>query len=101
LKGLQTLSTLPKDFTGTNTSADIHVSPDGRFLYVRTGVTTALAIFAIDPRHRRSHLVGHEFTRGLTPRNFAIDPAGRLLLVANQKSDNIVVFRIDQKNRPA
>ncbi len=97
LKELQTLATLPEDFTGTNTSADIHVSPDGRFLYCSNRGHDSIAIFTIDPRHGALTSVGHEFTRGLTPRNFAIDPAGRFLLVANQKSDNIVVFRIDQR----
>ena len=97
LKELQTLTTLPKDFTGTNSSADIHVSSDGRFVYCSNRGHDSIAIFAIDPRSGELTPVGHESTRGMTPRNFAIDPAGRFLLVANQKSDNIVVFRIDQK----
>ncbi len=97
LKELQTLSTLPKGFTGTNTSADIHVSPDGRFLYCSNRGHDSIAIFTIDSRRGALTSVGHDFTRGMTPRNFAIDPTGRFLLVANQKSDNIVVFRPDQK----
>ena len=97
LQELQTLSTLPKDFTGTNSSADIHVSPDGRFLYCSNRGHDSIAIYAIDPRNGALTAVGHEPTRGLTPRNFAIDPAGGFLLVANQKSDNIVVFRLDPK----
>ena len=97
LKELQTLTTLPQDFTGTNTSADIHVSPDGRFVYCSNRGHDSIAIFAIDPRQGTLMSVGHESTRGMTPRNFAIDPTGAFLLVANQKSDNIVVFRLDQK----
>jgi 6-phosphogluconolactonase len=97
LKELQTLNTLPKDFTGTNTSADIHVSLDGRFVYCSNRGHDSIAIFAIDPRNGTLVSVGHESTRGMTPRNFAIDPTGAFLLVANQKSDNIVVFRLDQK----
>ena len=97
LTELQTLTTLPADFTGTNWSADIHVSSDGRFLYCSNRGHDSIAIFAIDPRHGALTSVGHESTRGMTPRNFAIDPAGGFLLVANQKSDNIVVFRLDQK----
>ena len=97
LKELQTLTTLPKDFTGTNTSADIHVSPDGRFLYCSNRGHDSIAIFAIDPRNGSLSIFGHESTRGMTPRNFAIDPTGEFLLVANQKSDNIVVFRLNQK----
>ncbi len=97
LKELQTLATLPKDFTGTNSSADIHVSPDGRFLYCSNRGHNTIAIFAIHPGNGLLTTVGHESTRGMTPRNFAIDPSGMFLLVANQKSDNIVVFRLDQK----
>jgi 6-phosphogluconolactonase len=95
LKELQTLTTLPQDFTGTNTSADIHVSPDGRFLYCSNRGHDSLAIFQIDPRNGALTSVGNESTRGMTPRNFAIDPSGAFLLVANQKSDNIVSFRIE------
>jgi 6-phosphogluconolactonase len=97
LQELQTLSTLTKDFTGTNWSADIHVSPNRRFVYCSNRGHDSIAIFMIDPRHGTLTLVGHESTRGMTPRNFAIDPTGAFLLVANQKSDNIVVFRLDQK----
>ena len=97
LKELQTLTALPKDFTGRNTSADIHVSLDGRFLYCSNRGHDSIAIFAIDPRRGGLTTVGHESTRGVTPRNFAIDPSGAFLLVANQNSDNIVVFRLNQK----
>ena len=96
LQELQTLTTLPRDFTGTNTGADIHLSPDGRFVYCSNRGHDSIAIFRIDPRNGALTALGHESTRGLTPRNFAIDPTGTFLLVANQKSDNIVVFRLDQ-----
>ena len=97
LQERQTLSTLPKDFTGTSWSADIHLSPDGRFVYCSNRGHDSIAIFAVDPSGGALTPVGHESTRGMTPRNFAIDPSGAFLLVANQKSDNIVVFRLDQK----
>jgi 6-phosphogluconolactonase len=98
LKEQQTLTALPKDFTGTNSSADIHVSSDGRFVYCSNRGHDSIATFAIHPRNGELTPVGHESTRGMTPRNFAIDPTGSYLLVANQKSDNIVVFRLDQKS---
>jgi 6-phosphogluconolactonase len=97
LKEAQTLSTLPKNFTGTSWSADIHVSLDGRFVYCSNRGHDSIAIFAIGSRHGDLSLVGHEPTRGMTPRNFAIDPTGTFLLVANQNSDNIVTFRRDKK----
>ena len=96
LQELQTLTTLPKDFTGANTGADIHVSPNGRFLYCSNRGHDSIAIFKIDPHSGALTVLGHESTRGTTPRNFAIDPSGAYLLVANQKSDSIVVFRLDQ-----
>src|SRR3989441_5048064 len=96
LKELQTLTTLPKDFKGQNSSADVHVSLDGRFVYCSNRGHDSITIFAIDT-HGKLITIGHESTRGMTPRNFAIDPSGMFLLVANQKSDNIVAFRRDQK----
>ena len=96
LQELQTLTTLPKDFKGQNSSADVHVSLDGRFVYCSNRGHDSIAIFAIDT-HGKLITIGHESTRGMTPRNFAIDPSGMFLLVANQKSDNIVAFRRDQK----
>lgn len=95
LYALQTLSTLPADFAGANSCADIHVHPAGRFLYGSNRGHNSLACFAIGddglltPR-------GHTSTQGSTPRNFAIDPAGALLLAANQDSGTVVSFRIDQ-----
>lgn len=97
LKELQTLSALPKNFTGTSWSADIHVSRDGRFVYCSNRGHDSIAIFAIGASHGELSLVGYEPTRGMTPRNFAVDPTGTFLLVANQKSDNIVSFRVDHK----
>ncbi|MEP6743515.1 MAG: lactonase family protein [bacterium] len=97
LKELQTLTTLPKDFTGPNTGAEIVVSADGRFLYCSNRGHDSIAIFAVNPRDGVLTSIGHEFTQGKTPRNVAIDPTGTFLLAANQKSDNIVVFRVDQR----
>lgn len=97
LRELQTITTLPKDFTGANTGADVHISANGQFLFCSNRGHDSIAIFKIDPRTGALTAIGHEPTRGLTPRNFAIDPTGVFLLAANQKSDNIVVFRIDQR----
>jgi len=96
LKEVQVLSTLPADFKGSNWSADIHISPDGRFVYCSNRGHNSIAIFAFDPRRGALSSVGYQTTIGAWPRNFAIDPTGAFLLVANQKSDNIVVFRVDR-----
>jgi 6-phosphogluconolactonase len=97
LKEMQTIPTLPADFTGENTSADIHVSPDGRFLYCSNRGHDSIAAFEITPRSGKLTFVAHQSSGGKAPRNFAIDPTGRFLLVANQKSDNIVTYRRDIK----
>jgi len=97
LKEVQTVPTLPADFSGENTSADIHVSPDGRFLYCSNRGHDSIAAFQIVPGSGKLTFVAHESSGGKAPRNFAIDPTGAFLLVANQKSDNIVTYRRDIK----
>lgn len=97
LKELQTVSTLPKDYSGSNDDADIHVNPSGKFLYGSNRGHDSIAVFAIDPDKGTLTLVEHASTQGKTPRNFGIDPSGNYLFAANQDSDNIVVFRIDSK----
>jgi 6-phosphogluconolactonase len=96
LKELQTTSTLPKDFTGTNNTAEAEVHPNGRFLYVSNRGHDTIAVFAIDASNGMLTFVEHAPTQGKTPRNFAIDPTGSYLFAANQDTDNIVLFRIDQ-----
>src|SRR2546421_440246 len=80
-----------------NTSADIHVSPNGRFFYCSNRGHDSIAAFKIYARTGRLSFIAHESTQGRAPRKFAIDPAGAFLLAANQKSDNIVTFQLDQK----
>jgi len=94
---LQTLSTLPVGYVGDNSCADIHVSPDGRFLYASNRGHNSIAVFSIDDNSRLA-LIQHESTQGKTPRNFALDPTGRLLLVGNQNSNNVVTYYIDQQS---
>ena len=54
------------------------------------------AMFRINEKNGKLTALGHESTRGSTPRNFGIDPTGHFLLAANQQTDNVAVFRIDQ-----
>ena len=96
LTAFETVSTLPRDFTGQSFCADIHVSQSG-FLYGSNRGHNSIVVFATDPRSGRLNLVEHVSTEGKWPRNFTIDPLGRFLLVANQHTDNIVTFRIDQQ----
>jgi 6-phosphogluconolactonase len=96
LKLLQTVPALPDDFDGHSHCADIHLHPSGKFLYGSNRGHDSIVIYAVDQATGRLSYVGHESTRGRTPRNFTLDPTGQYLLAANQDSDAIVTFRIDQ-----
>ena len=79
-------------------SADVHISPDGLFLYASNrGKENNIAIFGINRSSGRLSPVGYQPTGGEHPRNFVIDPSGKFLLVANEISGDIVVFRRNQK----
>jgi 6-phosphogluconolactonase len=93
---IERVSTLPKDYTGTKSGADIHVSKDGKFLYgSNRGESNTIVIYSIDQKTGKLTYVGHQATGGKIPRNFNFDPSGNWLLVANQESDDITVFRRD------
>ncbi len=83
------------DTTGARGSADIHVSPDGRFLYASNRLKAdGIAIFSIDPQEGTLTRVGYQLT-GRHPRNFVITPDGRFLLVASRDDNKIQVFAVD------
>jgi len=97
LKNIQSISAMPANYTGAVGSADIHVSPDGKFLYASNrGESNTIAIFSIG-EDGRLKLLGHESTFGKTPRNFNFDPTGNFLVVANQNSDNVVIYKINRQ----
>lgn len=94
LNSLQTISTLPDGYDGAVSGADIHVSPDGKYLYATNrGDLNNLVIYSIDQQSGLLSVVGSESSGGVHPRNFTIDPSGNYLLIANQDSNNIVVFK--------
>lgn len=97
LKLLQNISAHPFEFKGNKGSADIHVSPNGKFLYCSNrGDANSIAIFSINEETGILTPVGFHSTLGIHPRNFTIDPKGNYLLVANRDSDEVVVFSINQ-----
>ena len=98
LHKLKTLSTLPKDFSGSNDTAEIEVHPNGKFLFASNRGEDTIVVFSIDTKTGALRLAGHFPTQGKTPRNFKIDPTGKLLLVANQDTNNIAVFQIDSNS---
>jgi 6-phosphogluconolactonase len=95
LQKLNTVSALPRNFSGSNTAAEIKIHPSGKFLFASNRGDDSIAAFSINAHTGDLTLIDFFPTQGKTPRNFEIDPTGKLLLVANQDSNNIVVFRID------
>ena len=95
LNEIQTVSTLPEDFHGKNTCAEVAVHPSGRFVYGSNRGDDSIVVFAVDAPSGRLDFVERQPTRGKIPRCFAIDPTGQYLIAANQDSDSIVVFRIN------
>jgi len=98
LKLFQTISAVPENYKGSLGGADIHVSPDGKFLYASNrGELNDLVIFSIDAATGILSVVGHQSTLGVKPRNFNFDPSGNFLLVANQESDSIIIFSVNHE----
>ncbi|REL39301.1 lactonase family protein [Rhodohalobacter sp. SW132] len=97
LNEIQRVSMLPEGFDESSSAADIHISPDGRFLYASNRGHDSLVIFEIDSSDGELSLVGHESTRGGHPRNFMMDQHGEFVFVANRDNNNVVVFARDKE----
>jgi 6-phosphogluconolactonase len=95
LRGIGTVSTLPDLFRGENLAADVHIHPNGHFLYCSNRGHDSIAHYELSTDSGELRLLGHTHCGGLWPRNFAIDPAGSFLFVTNSKSDSIARFLID------
>ncbi len=91
---IQTLDIMPADFSDTRWAADIHITPDGRFLYACDRTASVIACFAVSEDGSSLTLSGHQPTE-VQPRGFDIDGSGRFLVAAGQKSHHIEVYRID------
>ncbi|MFA6483532.1 MAG: beta-propeller fold lactonase family protein, partial [Bacteroidales bacterium] len=95
LTELQTVTTLPENFTGENTCADVHLHPNGRFVFASNRGNDSIAVFSINREAGTLKLIQNQSTLGKTPRNFVIHPSGRFLLAANQNSNSVHVFSLD------
>ncbi len=98
LSPVDTRSTLPAGWTGTNYPADIHVAGSGRSLYLSNRGHNSIAVFSVAEATGALALEQVISTEGDWPRNFSLDPTGRWLLVANQRSDSVVVFGRDPQD---
>jgi 6-phosphogluconolactonase len=97
LEAKQTITMLSPDFKGEVGAADIHVSPDGKFLYgSNRGEANEIVIYSIDKNGKLTY-AGRQSTLGKTPRNFEIDPTGNFLLAANQNTNDVIIFKRDKK----
>jgi 6-phosphogluconolactonase (cycloisomerase 2 family) len=94
LTPLQIMPSLPDDFVGANTTSEIAVTADGRFLFISNRGHDSIASFAIDQTTGRLTQAGWTHTQGQGPRFFEIDPQGARLYAANETSDSIVAFDI-------
>lgn len=92
---VQEISTLPEGFQGTSFCADVHLSPDGKFLYGSNRYSDSIVTFKIDEKSGKISPLDHIPAGGKVPRNFAVSPDGKYVLVANQDSDNVVIFERD------
>lgn len=89
----ETVSTLPDGFSGDNICSDLHMTPDGKYLYASNRGHDSIAGFSVSENGKLVP-IGTVPCLGSIPRNFAIDPSGSYVLVGNQESDTIAVFRI-------
>jgi 6-phosphogluconolactonase len=99
LNELHTVSTLPPDFKGENSTAEIAVHFSGKFLYGSNRGHDSIALYAINERTGALSFLCAESTRGKTPRHFELAPQGRHLIAANQNSDSLMVYGVNAAGR--
>jgi 6-phosphogluconolactonase len=94
-KEVQVTTSLPKGFEGKPWAADIHFTPDGKFLYASERTTSTLAAFSVDPRTGLLTSID-SYPTEKQPRGFNIDPTGRYLLSVGQLSNSMTSYAIDK-----
>ncbi|WP_457913496.1 6-phosphogluconolactonase [Candidatus Gillettellia adelgis] len=94
---IQTLDIMPEGFTNTRWASDIHIMPNGRFLYTSERTASILTIFKISDSGSRLSVVGYHATEE-QPRGFNIDHSGHFLISSGQKTDYITIYKINQSN---
>ncbi len=92
---LGTVPTLPADFTDNNTTAEIEVHPNGKFVYASNRGHNSIVVYQRDPLTGALTFLQHAPCGGETPRHFKIDPTGKWLLCAHQDSNTISVLPLD------
>lgn len=95
LTDIQTIATLPADFTGHSTTAEIEVHPNGKFVYASNRGHDSIVVFKRDPETGKLTFLQHAPCGGKTPRHFAVDPSGKWLLCGHQRSDTLSILSLD------
>lgn len=96
LKEIQVIGTVPGDAKAHNTTAELVISADGKFLYVGNRGHDSVSVFAIDRKTGMLTLKENVPSGGRTPRNVRIDPTGNWFFAANENGGNVTEFRIDR-----
>ncbi|MFQ6039964.1 MAG: lactonase family protein [Candidatus Poribacteria bacterium] len=96
LTAFQTISTLPENYAGENTCAQIHITPSGKFLYVSNRGHDSIAGFSTDDATGELSSLGQQPTEP-TPRAFTIDPAGNFLFAGGQGSGRLASYRVNNQ----
>jgi len=94
LRAMKTWSTLPAGFTGKPWAADLHLTPDGKFLYTSERNSNTIAMWKVDAASGEVTLIGHQPTEK-QPRGFQVDSTGQWLLAVGQTSNGLTAYRID------
>lgn len=94
LRAVQTTTTLPVGFAGKPWAADLHLSPDGRWLYASERTSSTLSTYRVDAATGQLQPLGQVPTEK-SPRGFAVDSSGRFLIAAGQDSNSVSLHPID------
>lgn len=92
----QVISTLPKNFAGTNFGSEIRISPDAKFIYGANRLHDTIASFSIGSDGRLTY-VGEAWTRGDYPRSITVDPSGNFIYSCNQRGDSVTTYRVNKQ----
>jgi 6-phosphogluconolactonase len=96
MKEVNTISTLPEDFKGKSTTAEIMIDAKGQYLYASNRGHDSIAVFKVDPKTALPNRIQVVSTGGATPRAFVLDPSGNYIIAGNQDTNNIQVLKIDR-----
>ena len=95
LHPIQTISTLPSNYTGPDASAEIQIDREGKHIYVSNRGHNSITEFSINPQNGNLKSTQNTSTLGEWPRNFDLDPTGKYLIVADQNDNRLVVLAVD------